>query len=202
MNRKLLTFTAVFLVTILVLASTAWADDISDQIKEAIALYESGDYAGAVSELDFAAAQIRQLQAGKYSDALPDPLPGWESEAAETTAVSGSMMGGAVGANREYRKADATAEIQILAESPMLQAIAMMFNNPMMLTSSGMELIKIKGHKAALEYDSANRSGEIMLVVLNTVLVTVSGSNIDQEDLEAYAGVIDYALIKKIVAGS
>jgi len=202
MNRKLLTFAAVFLVAILALASTASADEISDQIEEAIALYESGDYAGAVSELDFAAAQIRQLQAGKYSDALPDPLPGWESEAAETTAISGSMMGGAVGANREYTKDDATAEIQILAESPMLQAIAMMFNNPMMLTSSGMELIKIKGQKAALEYDTDNRSGEIMLVVLNTVLVTVSGSNIDQEDLEAYAEAIDYALIKKIVAGS
>jgi len=41
-----------------------------------------------------------------------------------------------------------------------------------------------------------------MLVVLNTVLVTVSGSNIDQEDLEAYAEAVDYALIKKIVAGS
>ena len=112
------------------------------------------------------------------------------------------MMGGAVGANREYRKDDATAEIQILAESPMLPAIAMMFNNQMMLTSSGMQLIKIKGQKAALEYDTANRSGEIMLVVLNTVLVTVSGNNIDQEDLKAYAEAVDYALIKKIAAGS
>ena len=202
MKSTRLVLTAVFLVTILVLASTAWADEISDQIKEAIALYEAGDYAGAVSELDFAAAQIRQLQAGKYSDALPDPLPGWESEDAETTAVSGSMMGGAVVASRDYRKSDVTAEIQILAESPMLQAIAMMFNNPMMLSSSGMQLIKIKGQKAALEYDTANRSGEIMLVVLNTVLVTVSGNNIDQEDLKAYAEAVDYALIKKIAAGS
>ena len=202
MKSKRLVLITVFLVTILVLASTAWADEISNQIKEAIVLYEAGDYAGAASELDFAAAQIRQLQAGKYSDALPDPLPGWESEAAEITAVSGSMMGGAVGADREYRKDDATAEIQILAESPMLPAVAMMFNNQMMLTSSGMELIKIKGQKATLEYDTANRSGEIMLVVLNTVLVTVSGNSIDEAQLKAYAEAIDYALIKKIAAGS
>ena len=202
MKSKRLILTAVFLVANLVLVSTAWADEITDQIEEAITLYEAGDYAGAVSELEFVAIQIRQMQAGRYSDALPDPLPGWESEDAETTAVSGSMMGGAVGANREYRKADSTAEIQILAESPMLQAVAMMFNNPMMLTSSGKQLIKIKGQKAALEYDTDNRSGEVMLVVLNTVLVTVSGNSIDEEELIAYAEAIDYDLIKKIAAGS
>jgi len=202
MKRKLLVLITVGLAAILVLASTAGADEISDQIKEAIALYEAGDYAGAVSELEFAAAQIRQMQAGEYSDALPDPLPDWTAPDAETSTYAGSMMGGAVGANRQYRKGDATAEIEIMADSPMLQGIAMMFNNPMMLTSSGMQLIKIKGQKAALKYDTAGRSGEIMLVVLNTVLVTVSGDDIDQKDLKAYAEAIDYALIKKIVAGS
>jgi hypothetical protein len=183
------------------LANAVHADEIVDQINEAIKMYEAGDYAGAVSELEFAATQIRQLQAGEISNALPQPLPGWKAEDIETSAMSGAMMGGGVTAGREYHKDDASIEIQIIGQAPMLQAVAMMFQNPMIMSSSGKKLTKIKGYKAAVEYKEGERSGEIQLIVQSSVLVTVSGHGVSEEDLKTYAEAIDYKLIEKLAAG-
>lgn len=177
------------------------ADEILDQVQEAIELYKQGDYSGAVSGLDFAATQIRQLQAGRVSDALPQALQGWEADEAEMGAMSGAMFGGGVTAERSYSKGDASVDVQIVGESPMLQSVLMMFNNTMIMSASGRKLTRLKGQKAAVEYDAGARSGEIQIVVMNSILVTVQGSDVAEEDLRAYAEAVDFALLKKLAAG-
>jgi len=179
---------------------TVYADDILDQIDEAIALYKQGDYRGAVAELDFATTQIRQLLAGQAADALPEALPNWQAEEVETMAMAGAMFGGGISAERNYTKGDAEVDIQIIGDSPMLQGMLMMFNNPAIMSGSGKSLKRIKGHKAALEYDKGDRSGEITMVAHNVVLITVKGSNVDKDDLLAYAEAIDFDLIGDLVA--
>jgi hypothetical protein len=177
------------------------ADEILDQINEAVELYKAGDYGAAATELDFAATQIRQLQAGRISEALPAPLPGWQAEDVETTAMSASMFGGGITAERQYTKDNASVEVQVLGEAPMLQAVLMMLKNPMVMSSSGKKLTKIKGQKAAWEYDENDLNGEIQIVVANSVLVNISGSNVAEKDLKAYAEAIDYDLISKLALG-
>jgi hypothetical protein len=68
----------------------------------------------------------------------------------------------------------------------------------MMLSASGRKLIRVEGRKASLEYDGDDRSGEIQLVVGDTVLVTVRGDDVGQDELEAYAAAVDYALIESL----
>ncbi len=187
------------LLSALALSGTAQADEILDEIDEAVRLYKAGDFSGAVSSLEFAAQQIRQQMAGEVSAALPDPLPGWEAEDAETTAMGAAMFGGGITAERSYTKDDASVDIQIVGDSPMLQMAMGMFNNPMMLSAGGKKLIKIKGQKASMEYDSDSGDGEIMVVVANSVLVTVSGYGASQEDLTAYAEGVRYELIEEFV---
>ena len=181
---------------------TGYADEILDQIDEAIALYKQGDYSGAIAGLDFAMTQIRQLQAARVADALPAALPGWQTEEAETMVMGGTMLGGGISAERTYKKGDAKVDIQLIGESPMLQGMLMMFNNPMMMSNSGKTLKRIKGQKAAWEYDVDDRSGEITIVAHNVVLITVEGSNVDQDDLLAYAEEIDFDLIGELVSGN
>lgn len=193
---------AMVLSGVILSTAVARADEILDQINEAIGMYKAGDYAGAVGGLDFAAQQIRQLQADRVSEALPDPLPGWAAEESETSAMSAAMFGGGISAEREYTKGDASVEIRIVGEAPMLQAVMMMFNNPMMMSGSGRKLTRIKGLKAMVEYDKEERSGETTLLVQNSVLVTVSGSNVGEDDIKAYAEVIDYKLIESVVSGN
>jgi hypothetical protein len=194
--------TGAFVAALLLAPGSAQADDILDQIAEAIAMYKEGDYSGAIAGLDFASTQIRQLLAGQAADALPAPLPGWEAEDAETTAMSGTMFGGGISAERTYRKGDAEVDVQLLGESPMLQGMMMMFNNPMIMSGSGKSLKRIKGHKAAVEYDGKDRSGEIMMIVAGSVMITVRGSDVSQEDLTAYAEAIDFELLGKLASGN
>ncbi len=194
--------TGAFVAALLLSPGSAQADDILDQIAEAIAMYKEGDYSGAIAGLDFASTQIRQLLAGQAADALPAPLPGWEAEDAETTAMSGSMFGGGISAERTYRKGDAHVDVQLLGESPMLQGMMMMFNNPMIMSGSGKSLKRIKGQKAAVEYDGKDRSGEIMMIVAGSVMITVRGSDVSQEDLMAYAEAIDFELLGKLASGN
>jgi len=191
--RIVLLVTSVFLA-----ALPAVADEIIDQINQAVELYKAGDFAGAASELEFAAAQIRQLRAGEVSAALPAPLAGWTAEDAETAAMGATFLGGGTSASRSYRKADASVDIQIMTDSPMLQSVAMMINNPMVLSGSGQKLIRVQGNKAALEWNED--SGTINVVVMGTVLVTVSGNGCTQDELTAYAEAVDYEKIKELLA--
>lgn len=180
---------------------TAQADEIMDQINEAVELYQQGDYSGAASGLDFAAQQIRQLQAGRVSEALPAPLEGWEAHDPETSAMGAAFFGGGISAGRSYEKGDARIEIQILSDTPMLQGALMLLNNPMLVSSSGQKLTRVKGNKALVEYDKTDQSGEMSIVIMNTVLVTINGSSAALEDMTAYAEAIDYDLIKTLASG-
>jgi hypothetical protein len=182
----------------LTMVQPATADEILDQINQAIQLYKSGDFAGAASELEFATAQIRQLRAGEVSGALPQPLSGWTARDAETAAMGAAIFGGGTSASRSYEKGDARIDIQIMTDSPMLQAVSMMLNNPMMLSGSGQKLIRVKGNKASLEWDGSQ--GTINIVVMGNMLVSVEGRECTQDDLTAYAEAVDYDLLKQILA--
>jgi hypothetical protein len=192
-----LRFLALALVAVCLVVPAA-ADEILDQIQQAIDLYKAGDYAGAAGELEFAAAQIRQLRAGEISGALPDALPGWTAQDAETAAMGAAFMGGGTSASRSYEKDDASVDIQILTDSPMLSSMSMLLNNPMMLSGSGQKLIRVGGNKAALEWDEDR--GTINVVVQGSVLVSVEGSGCTQDDLTKYAEAVDYDLIKKLMS--
>jgi len=160
----------VVALSVAALALPATADEIIDQINSAVELYKSGDFAGAAGELDFAAAQIRQLRAGEVSGALPAPLSGWTARDAETSAMGASF----------------------------LQAVSMMLNNPMVMSGSGQKLIRVKGNKAALEWEGDG--GSINVVVGGNVLVTIEGRQCTQDDLTAYAEGVDYGMLKEIMA--
>ncbi len=180
------------------LAMPAMADEITDQIQEALELYKAGDYAGAAGDLEFAAAQIRQMRAGEISGALPEALTGWSAEDAETSAMGASYMGGATSASRSYTKDEASIDIQILTDSPMLSSLSMLLNNPMLLSSSGQKLIRVEGNKGALDWDGD--SGDLNVVVNGVVLVSLNASSCTKDELMAYAEAVDYALIKKLIS--
>ncbi len=186
------------LALVLMVALPAAADEIIEQINQAIELYQAGDFAGAAGELEFAAAQIRQLRAGEISAALPEPLAGWNAETAETASMGASMFGGGTTASRSYNKDQSNVDVNIVTDSPMLQSLAMMLNNPMILSSSGQKLIRVAGNKAALDWN--DDSGTINVVVLGSVLVTIDGSNLTEDELMAYAEAVNYKLIKEIMS--
>jgi hypothetical protein len=173
----------------------AESDPVLDTIKEATEYYKDGDFAGAAGSLDYAAQLIRQKRGEGMTNLLPAPLEGWTAEDASSQAAGTSMFGGGTSAEREYSKEDASVTIRIMTDSPMLQGVATMLNNPMFAGADGGKLERINKQKAIVKYEESDRSGSINLMVGSTVLVTIEGNYVDLEDLRAYAAAIDYQAI-------
>lgn len=174
--------------------ASAYADDVTDQIQEALAAYEKKDYSTALAALDAAANLIRQSKSEGWKSVLPEPLPGWEAEEAQATAMSAAMMGGGTSIVREYRKGDETVEISIFGDSPMVQAMAMMFSGA--VSGPDSRLVIIDGRK--VNYSKNDNSYQTL--VANKVLVKVEGSEgVDDKTLRSYLRAIKFAEIEKSV---
>lgn len=180
------------------------ADEIADQIREGLKNYESGSYAEAIGSLNFAVAQIQEKQAGRLKEAFPPPLDGWKAEEASGQFAGAAMMGGGISASRHYYRddADASVDIEIVTDSPLLQSMAMFLTNPALMAGQpGSKLVRIKGNKGLQKFSAEDRSGEITVMIQSRMLVTVRGSGMDKPDaLTAYANALDYAALEKYLA--
>ena len=175
-------------------AATALADDVTDSVNEALQLYQDGKFTEAVNSLNYASQLIQQKKGASLESVMPAALSGWTAEEASSQAAGAAMFGGGVTAERRYTKGESTSvKIQIVTDSPMLQAVMMMMGNPMFATSDGGKLETIGGQKAIVKLDAENKSGEIQIVVANRFLVTLEGQDVVKDDLTAYAKAIDYA---------
>ena len=173
------------------------ADDVLDTIDDAVSAYKSGNYSQAVEDLNYAAELIRQKKGENLKNYLPAPLNGWKASEAETQTASTAMMGGGTVVKRSYTKGDSRIEVQIITDSPMMQTVAMMIGNPMFMGGGG-KMIRINRQKAIIEYDKQSRSGQIQMVAGEKYLIIVSGDNVTEDDLKAYAKAIDVKKLNSI----
>ena len=172
-------------------------DDVLATIEEAVKQYKVGDYAGASSNLDYASQLVRQKKSERMKDLLPDPLSGWQAKTASAQTLGTAVFGGGVTVSREYSKGSSSVAVEIVSDSPVLQSVMVMLNNPMFAGASGGSLKTIKGQRAIVKYDDKERNGEINIVVASRFMVTVKGHNVDQVSLDAYAGSIDFETLAK-----
>lgn len=168
------------------------ADDVTDSVNEALQAYNDGDYATAAASLDAAAQMIRQKRAETFTKFLPQAPAGWTAEDATSGAAGAAMFGGAVTAERRYTKGDADVTVKLLTDSPMMSAVMMMMNNPMLLNSAeNGKMERIKGQKALVKHNGDD--GEINIVVGGSMLVTIDGNGVTAAEMKAFAEGIDYA---------
>ena len=173
--------------------SGAHADDVTDQINEALKAYQNHDTQTAIAALDAASNLMRQSRADGLKKLLPPPPPGWTADAAESTAVSVAMLGGGVTASRVYHNGVQRVEVQLVADSPMLQTVAALIASPLGAIG-GMKTVVIGGRR--MSYTENDRS--YMTLVADKLIVRVEG-NSDTPDvtLKSFIGVIDFAAIEK-----
>ena len=185
-------------VLLLTIPSFVYADDVTDSINEALDAYKEGEYSAAVDSLNYASQLINQKKGDSLSLLLPEPLDGWSSKSSKSQAMGAAMFGGGITAERKYVKGKNNVSIEIVADSPMMQSVMMMFSNPMYATSDGGKLEKIKRQKAIVKFDAENDRGDIKIVVANRFLVTIKGNKTTLADLKAYAEAIDYKKLKSL----
>ncbi|MGD9949736.1 MAG: hypothetical protein AB7U29_14840 [Desulfobulbus sp.] len=195
---KILQRSLLIIISIVLFTPTLWAEDnVLSTIREATRQYDAGDYTGAASNLDYAAQLVRQQKSERMKDLLPEPLKGWEGKEANAQALGAAILGGGVTVSRDYRRGASIVSVEIVSDSPVLQSVLMMINNPMFAGAGGGKLETLKEQRAIIKFDSGKMSGEMYVVVDSRFVVTIKGRQITREDLMAYGEAIDYASLEK-----
>ena len=175
----------------------AGEDTVLSTIKEATRQYQAGDYSGSASNLDYASQLIRQKKSEKMKELLPEPLSGWEGKEASAQALGAAVLGGGVTVSRDYTRGASTISVEIVSDSPVLQSVLMMLNNPVFAGAGGGRLETVKGNRSVLKFDSGKKSGELYIVVASRFVVTVKGRQVAREDLLAYGEAMDYRVLEE-----
>lgn len=188
--RQLL-FAAAALAALAAPAAPARADEIADALRAALEAYEAGDLAVAREEADYAVQLLAQKKAGDLTAFLPEPPAGWTREVSD--AASGGVMtmfGGGLTAEGVYASpAGDSAEVRLIADSPMLAAMAAMFSSPAAMGAMG-RVTRIKRVNFAVGQD-----GEIQGMIGGKVLIQVSGSAAESDKV-ALIEAIDFEALE------
>jgi hypothetical protein len=143
-------------------------------------------------------AEVNGLKASKNDD--------------NTNSAAMGMMGGGMSISRKYATDDnkQTAEINIIANSPLVSSMTMFLNNPAMMNASGgnQKSVRVGTKRAMLKKESNTETDENgkemqkqnfeLSVVLGQTLVTVKGDGFANEQaFTAFYSKIDFDKISK-----
>jgi hypothetical protein len=174
--------------------SGARADEVTDHIDAALRAYQNHETQTAIAALDAASNLMRQLRADVLKKLLPPPPAGWTADPAASSAVSVAMLGGGITASRAYHNGDQRVEMQLAADSPLLQGMAALIDSPLAAVA-GMKTVTIDGRR--MSYTEIDHS--YMTLVAHKVIVKVEGnSGTPEPTLKTFIGAIDFAAIEKL----
>lgn len=162
----------------------AQADEVEEALEAALQAYRAGDIAQAREEADYAATLLGQQKAAGLGAFLPDAFAGWTREDGESGAAMAALFGGGMTAAASYVRGSDMVEIQVMADSPMITAMAGMMGSPAMMAQMG-EVRRKGGHRYVVTHD-----GQVQTLLNGRVLVQVSGSA-PRDVLVAYFEAID-----------
>ena len=171
----------------------AYADDVTDQINEAVAAYQRKDVPTAIAGLEAALNLMRQSRADAYGKALPEPPAGWTADEVETVAIGVMMAGGGTGATRKYHQGNSTVTVSIMADSPMLQAISALASSGI-AAAAGMRTEIVNGRRTLfIKNDNA-----FTTIVADRIMVRVEGAGVPEATLKQFVTAMDFAAIEKL----
>lgn len=194
---------ALLVLAMSVSAIEVRADEISDQIKEGLMLYEKGSLSEAAVALNFAVGQLHQKQAEGLKGVFPEPQEGWKAEDTAGEFGAAQLLGGGISASRHYyvEDGDRSVDIEMVTDSPLLQSVLMFYTTPAFYANQpDTKLTKIQGRKAVQKFSPQEKEGEINIVMGSRMLVSIKGSNLDSVDeMVNYANAVDFVALEKFL---
>jgi hypothetical protein len=197
MKRNSITQIVLALTIILCTSPLKAEDNILGAIEEAVRQYQAGDFTGASSNLDYASQLVRQRKSEKMKDLLPEAPAGWQAGEASSQALGTAVLGGGVTVSRDYTRGASVLTVEIVSDSPVLQSVLMMINNPLFAGAGGGKLETLQGQRAVVKYDTSRKRGEVYVVVASRFIVTIKGRQVARDDLLAFAQVVDYESLEE-----
>ena len=201
--KKLLFFTCATLIS-LQLTAQSQAETF---IQEAQCYLANKEYKQAQLSLQDAINDINMLLAKQVAESLPAEINGLKAEGEDEVSTGAmGMIGGGMQITKRYRhetKPENDAEVQILANSPMLSMMNMALTNPSML-GSDYKSVRVGTNRAVLkteQQDSGNgsakmRSTEIQIPLGQTLITIRTNGFATEQDELAFATKLDLPKLK------
>jgi hypothetical protein len=172
----------------IVTAVPARADEVAETLQGALDAYKSGDVQYALEELAYAQQLLQAMRAEGLTAFLPPAPEGWRREINTDINKGLAMMGGGTGAEATYSGEGRSFTVTLMADNPMVGAMAAMFGNPMLMGAAG-EMVRV-GRQKFIDQD-----GELTGLVDNRILIQASGADkavilpvLERIDFAALAG--------------
>lgn len=179
-------------------------------IKEAQAFLAQKNYKQAQMSLQDAINDLNNILATQIAESLPIEINGLKSTGDDNVNAAGmGMMGGGMTISKNYQhptKMENTAELLILANSPMMATINMYMTNPAML-GQGYKSVRVGTRRAILKNEMEDytddkgvskqiRSSELQIPLTQTLItINMKGFATEADEL-AFANKLDIEKIK------
>lgn len=167
-------------VTAMAICSPVWAADmVPGQMDAARAAYQKNDLAHTAKALEAALMDIQDRLGKSLSETLPPAAGGWEADPPEVQGLG--QVGGGLSVTRAYAKGDASLNASLFLDSPAVEAALTQFAAGTPIPPNT-KRIKVGGEDALLRFDSANKAGEVTLILGGRVLLSIEGDNLNNAD--------------------
>ena len=164
------------------------SDEVTEQIELGLELYQEQEYGAAITELEFAISDIRELMSGRIGETFPEPPEGWSAAEVASSGGGGAAAmfgGGGSMLEREYQQEGGEGRLtaKLMIDNPMIQAMSAMFNNPALIAAQpNMERIRIGRDSALLKWDPERGNAEVSFLMDGRILVQVDGQRLESSD--------------------
>ncbi len=197
---------ALFFIAALICIRVSGQSQADAFIKEAQDYLSKQEYKQAILSLQDAINDINLQLAKQVAESLPAEINGLKADGENEVSTAGmGMIGGGMQITKRYRneaKESNDAEVQILANSPLLSTLSMYISNPSMLGQE-YKSVRVGTTRAILKSETEDdgttktRSTEIQIPLGQTlIMVRANGFATEQEEL-AFATKLDLEKIRK-----
>lgn len=192
----------ILLLLSLLAAGPAMADEIDAQLERGRQLYREDKLGEALEAVEVASTLMRQKKAELMQEVFPAAPAGWTAEKAESQALAKVFMGGGITASRLYKQqgGQGRVKLEVVSDSPLMQGVAMLITNPMLVQSApGAKLIRL-GQDNALLTSHGQRRAEVQMVVDGRLLVRAEASGLEQaaETAKDFAARLDLDRLRRL----
>ncbi len=195
-------FLAVSIVVVmLLLPSASRGEDPAELIDSAKSFLDQGKYSKAIEDLQWALREIRRLQIGEMRKFLPESVDGYSVEDTDDDAAAAAMFNiNLMESGRRYNanRGDESVELKIMSGDFGGAGLGSMMKMAQMFGAEQGELIRVKGYKCTVEWESESTNGKLTAVLDNDMQVTVDVTGGEKATLKKFAELVDFEGLEDI----
>jgi hypothetical protein len=169
-----------------------------EAVEQAKKSVDAQEYGAAVTALQAAIRAVQKVQRTAILAALPKPegftIKDDDVKDDEANPFGGGMAALGLTLNRHYSKDGKRIDVEVTANSPLVQMLSMMFANPAIVKADGGELVEYGQHKAILK-PSGDDGHELTILMHGKHIVKVTAQGLTADELLA---VFDQATVDRL----